>query len=78
VTAPKPTVLLSLEDPEGRRCVDIFRRADGRFGFKEFRRDPEDGGGWTMTADFSPLAYASQDAALAAAAATLGWLPRRP
>ena len=29
----KPVVLTSLEDPEGQRCVDLFRRADGSFGF---------------------------------------------
>lgn len=74
----KPAVLVSLEDSQGLRCVDIFRRADGSFGFKEFRKDPEDGGGWTLTADFSHLTYPSQDAALAAAAATLGWLPHQP
>jgi hypothetical protein len=78
MASPKPTVLVSLEDPQGLRCVDIFRRADGSFGFKEFRRDPEDRGGWTMTADFSHLTYPSQDAALAAATATLGWLPPKP
>jgi hypothetical protein len=76
VEPTKPTVLLSLEDSQGLRCVDIFRRAEGSFGFKEFRKDPEDGGRWTMTADFSHLTYPSQDAAHAAAAATLGWLPR--
>ncbi|HEY2564091.1 MAG TPA: hypothetical protein VGI44_10300, partial [Acidimicrobiales bacterium] len=27
------------------RCVDIFSRPDGTFGFEEFRRDPEDMGG---------------------------------
>lgn len=70
----KPAVLASLEDREGRRCADIFRRGDGSFGFKEFRRDPEDGGGWTPTRDYSHLRYGSQDEARRAAAATLGWL----
>jgi hypothetical protein len=71
----KPVVLTSLEDPQGQRCVDLFRRDDGSFGFREFRRDPEDGGGWTPTRDYSHLRYDSKDAALQAAAATLGWLP---
>jgi len=26
------------------RCVDVFARPDGTFGFEEFRRDPEDMG----------------------------------
>lgn len=70
----KPVVLTSLEDPEGQRCVDLFRRADGSFGFKAFRRDPEDGGGWTPTRDYSRLRYASQDEACHAAVTALGWL----
>ena len=28
----------------GMRCVDLFRRPDGTFGYEEFRRDPEDQG----------------------------------
>jgi len=28
-------------------CVDIFQRPDGTYGFDEFRRDPEDGRGWS-------------------------------
>src|SRR6266403_513923 len=39
------TVLASRENAEGNRCVDIFRRDDGSFGFEEYRRDPEDRGG---------------------------------
>jgi hypothetical protein len=73
----KPTVLTSLEDEQGLRCVDIFRRDDGSFGFKEFRRDPEDGGGWTPARDYSHLRYDTAGAARAAAGATLGWLPPR-
>ena len=36
------TVLASHQTPEADRCVDIFSRPDGTFGFEEFRRDPED------------------------------------
>ena len=28
------------------RCVDIFLRPDGSFGFQEYRRDVEDQRGW--------------------------------
>jgi hypothetical protein len=38
----------SLHNDEVDRCVDIIRHVDGTFGFKEFRRDPEDRGGWTL------------------------------
>jgi hypothetical protein len=40
-------VVTSLHNGDVDRCVDIIRRQDGAFGFKEFRRDVEDGGGWT-------------------------------
>src|SRR4051812_7314670 len=36
---PAVEVLHSEEDTEGARCVDIFVRPDGSFGFKEFRAD---------------------------------------
>jgi hypothetical protein len=40
----KNRVLASLENLYGDRCVDVYVRADGSFGFEEFRRDPEDCG----------------------------------
>jgi hypothetical protein len=67
-------VLTSLETPEGDRCVDLFRRPDGTYGFEEFRRDPEDAGAWTPVRYFSGGVYASQDAALASAARSVPWL----
>jgi len=56
------------------RCVDIFLRPDGSYGFEEFRRDPEDGGVWTPIAYFSSRRYDAEDAALAAARAAVPWL----
>ncbi len=38
----------SIADADARRCVDILLRDDGTFGFKEFRRDPEDAGRRTL------------------------------
>jgi hypothetical protein len=73
----RPTVLASLEDADGFRCVDLFERPDGTFGFKEFRRDPEDAGGWTLVADYSHRAYAAKDEALRAAASSIPWLAER-
>jgi hypothetical protein len=67
-------VLRSLEDANGFRCVDIFERSDGSFGFKEFRRDPEDAGRWTLVGDYSHHRYATTDDALSEAAASLPWL----
>ena len=36
------SVLTSYETVEGNRCVDIFSRPNGTFGFEEFHKDPED------------------------------------
>ena len=68
------TVLVSLETDDGLRCVDIFRRPDGTFGYEEFRRDPEDQGAWTPMGFASGLSYASVEQARAAAAAAVQWL----
>jgi hypothetical protein len=40
----------SVENDEHDRCVDLFRRPDGSFGFELFRRDVEDEGRWTPIA----------------------------
>jgi hypothetical protein len=42
----KRVVIHSFNMDGATRCVDIFRRPDGAFGFEEYRRDPEDGRGW--------------------------------
>ena len=67
------TVIRSIEDAEGRRCVDLIEHADGTFGFKECRRDPEDAGRWTLITDYSNLACTTKDEALRRAAAAIGW-----
>jgi len=69
----RPVAVTSLEDAEGYRCVDIIRRPDGMFTFKEFRRDPEDEGRWTMVGDYSHRHYPAKDDALRAAAENLAW-----
>jgi hypothetical protein len=56
------------------RCVDIFLRPDGTFGFEEFRRDPEDRGAWTPVAYFSGQDYDTEAEALAAARTRVPWL----
>ena len=37
-------VFISIENFEHNRCVDLFSRLDGSYGFEEFRRDVEDRG----------------------------------
>jgi hypothetical protein len=67
-------VFNSIENDEHDRCVDLFQRPDGTFGFEAFRRDVEDAGAWTPIAYYSGAAYASKDAALSAAAEAVAWL----
>jgi hypothetical protein len=67
-------VRASLENAERNRCVDLFRRPDGSFGFEEFRRDPEDAGAWTPVQFHARLRFATQDEALAAARRAVAWL----
>lgn len=64
----------SIENGQHDRCLDLFRRPDGSFGFEEFRRDVEDAGAWTPVAYYSHTAYASNEAALDAAIARVVWL----
>lgn len=72
----------SVENDEHDRCVDLFQRPDGSFGFEAFRRDAEDAGRWTPVAYHSGVAYGSREAAARAATAAVVWLAgalaRRP
>jgi hypothetical protein len=61
------TVLVSHQTSEADRCVDIFWRPEGSFGFEELRRDPEDTGAWTPIAFFSGREFSTEDEATVAA-----------
>jgi hypothetical protein len=67
------SVLASHQTAEGNRCVDIFTRPDGTFGFEEFRRDPEDMGAWTPVQYFSGRAYPTESDAIEAAKRAVPW-----
>jgi hypothetical protein len=67
-------VLASVENPYGDYCVDVFSRADGSFGFEEYRRDPEDGGSWYSLHRYSQQVFDSEEHALAQARASVAWL----
>lgn len=71
---PSWFVLHSYEPFEANRCVDLFRRPDGTFGFEEFRRDPEDQGRWTPLQYFSHAIFDSEAATLVAACDRVAWL----
>jgi hypothetical protein len=66
-------VFTSIENSEHDRCVDLFRRPDGSYGFEEFRRDVEDRGEWTPVQYFSGAVYASREAAALAATRSVRW-----
>jgi hypothetical protein len=67
-------VFVSVENSEHDRCVDIFSRPDGSYGFEEFRRDVEDGGQWTPVQYYSGVAYRSAAVVLDSAERTIPWL----
>ena len=71
---PTWKVLASPSTPAVDRCVDIFSRPDGTFGFEEFRRDPEDMGFWTPVAYYSGRHFDTEADAFAAARAAVPWL----
>jgi hypothetical protein len=68
------TVFVSVENGEHDRCVDLFSRPDGSYGFEEFRRDIEDGGLWTPVQYYSGTNYVSSAEALGAAERSVSWL----
>lgn len=70
-------VLASIENLEANRCVDLFLRPDGTYGFEEFRRDPEDAGAWTPVQHYAATIYASKEAALTAATGAVIWFAER-
>jgi hypothetical protein len=72
---PSWSVLASPSTPAVDRCVDVFVRPDGTFGFEEFRRDPEDMGAWTPIAYYSTREFETEGDALSAARAAVSWLP---
>lgn len=74
----KHKVLRSIETPGGGRCVDIFQRADGTFGFEEYRRDVEDGRGWFPVGFYARLVHDSERAAYGDALDCVPWLKDVP
>ena len=70
----KDRVVNSVNNEFADRCVDFFVRANGSFGYKEFRRDPEDQGAWFITAFDERGVYARYEDALESAKARVAWL----
>jgi len=75
---PSWSVLASYETFERDRCVDVFSRPNGTFGFEEFRRDAEDMGTWTPISYFSGHEYQTEDAVIDAARRLVPWFNSLP
>jgi hypothetical protein len=71
---PSWKVLSSPSTPSVDRCVDLFSRPNGTYGFEEFRRDAEDMGAWTPVAYYSTREFPTEDEARAAAISAVRWL----
>ena len=69
-------VLDSFEDAFHSQCVDIFVRADGTFGFEEFRREVDGSGSWQSLGRYSLLSFASGAQALEEAQVSVAWLEK--
>jgi hypothetical protein len=76
MTAGRNLVLASLEADGGGRCIDVFRRPDGTFGFEEYRRDGEDGRGWYRVGGYGDQTFPTEAEARAAAGRVIPWLPK--
>ena len=70
----KVVVIQSINFEDELRCVDIFSRADGSYGFRECRRDPEDNRGWYELGSLSSHHCASAEDAMEEAIQSIGWL----
>lgn len=70
----KVTVLRSINHPDGSLCVDVFRRADGTFGYQICRRDPEDPRGWYVLGPYTETPFESEASAMSAAVQDAPWL----
>ena len=66
-------VLRSIETDHGARCVDIFLRPDGSFGFEEYRLDGEDLRGWFPIGHHADGRQDSEAGAIAAARLAVPW-----
>ncbi len=59
--AERRLVLESTETEDGRRCIDIFQRPDGSFGFEEFIREPEENTGWQPVSHTAMMVFWSEE-----------------
>ena len=66
-------VVNSFENEARDRCVDIVVRADGGYGFQEWRREPEDPGNWSLMCGDGGVSFDAPAQAEAAARERVAW-----
>ena len=67
-------VLNSIENFNGDRCLDVFERDNGTFGFEEFRKEPESKTGWVPVGYYSDGIYKTEGLAFLEAKLRVLWL----
>ena len=70
-------VLRSLETPDGARCVDLFQREDGSYGFEIYRRDAEELSSWFAIGGFAEQRFSTESSALSTAARHAPWIAEK-
>ncbi len=70
-------VVTTLHSDDAHRCIKVMRQPDGTFGLREFRRDPEDAGNWTLVRDYGRGDYATPQQAVSAAQDNVAWLSEK-
>ncbi len=73
----KNLVLRSLETFDGARCVDLFRRKDGSYGFEVYRRDAEALNSWFAIGGFAKQRFSTEVDAISAAARHAPWIAEK-
>tara|TARA_B100001741_G_C16326167_1_gene492724 strand:- start:99 stop:323 length:225 start_codon:yes stop_codon:yes gene_type:complete len=67
-------VLRSLETFDGARCVDLFQREDGSYGFEIYRRDAEALSSWFAIGGFAQQRFSTESDARSTAAQHAPWI----
>ena len=70
----KKVVVLSINNFDKSRCIDIFKREDNSFGYEEYRRDLETNEGWYTVGFLEHLKFTNEEEAYTNACNNILWL----
>jgi len=71
MSTQEPTVVNTLEDDTGERCVDILKHEDGIFTFAEYAGEDRD---WKLVGESEGEGFKTEYAAYLAATKAIEWL----